>query len=85
MTDTAATVDAAALERARRASDLGRTESWQALERTNFRDFALRQHRADYLASVRARVERAAAARAISSDAQPSRLDELTEAFDVTD
>jgi len=84
-TDTAAAIDSTALERARHASDLGRSRAWEALERTNFRDFALRQHRADYLASVRTRVEREAAARTISSDARPSQLDELTEAFDVTD
>ena len=85
MTATATAIDAAALDRARRESDLGRSRAWQTLEHTNFRDFALRQHRADYLTSVRVRMERESAARPTSSDAQPSRLDALTEAFDVTD
>jgi hypothetical protein len=85
MTDTAAAIDAAALDRARHASGLGRSHAWQTLERTNFRDFALRQHRADYLASVRVRMEREAAARATLSDAPPSRLDALSEAFDIAD
>jgi hypothetical protein len=85
MTGAAIEIDAAMDEAARHASDLGRVQAWQTLERSNFRDFALRQHRADYLASVRARVARDAAARALSSEAQPRKLDELTEAFDVAD
>jgi len=85
LTDEDAPLDACALEAARAASDSGRDEAWRELERTNFRDFALRRHRAEYLASVRARMERCAAERAIRGGPAPAKLDELTEQFEVTD
>ncbi|GLU35839.1 sulfotransferase [Trinickia caryophylli] len=79
-----APVDAAAYEAARRRSDDGKAEAWHALERSNFRDFVLRRQRAEYLASVRARMEQVAAARG-PADARVQRLDELAEPFEVTD
>jgi hypothetical protein len=85
LTGEHAPVDAGALEAAHAASDRGRDEAWRELERTNFRDFALRRHRAEYLASVRARMERCADERAIRGAAAPAKLDELTERFEVTD
>lgn len=85
LTDEHAPVDAGALEAAHAASDRGRDEAWRELERTNFRDFALRRHRVEYLASVRARMERCGAERAIRGAAAPAKLDELTERFEVTD
>ncbi|WP_206955485.1 sulfotransferase family protein [Trinickia acidisoli] len=87
LTDGAAAIDAPMFDTARRSSELGRTQAWQVLERTNFRDFALRRHRAEYLTSVRARMEQCAAVRASRRDGDfaPIKLDELTEAFEVTD
>lgn len=85
MTDATARIDATAFDAARLASDEARTQAWQTLERTNFRDFALRRHRAEYLATVRARMEQCARARAQRGDEAPVKLDELTEAFEVTD
>ncbi|MBF3850584.1 sulfotransferase, partial [Burkholderia pseudomallei] len=56
---------------------------------SNFRDFVLRRHRADYLETVRARLQRHASAhadsRADSPAGAPGRRDTLTAAFDVTD
>lgn len=85
MTGATARIDASAFDAARLASDEARTQAWQTLERTNFRDFALRRHRAEYLATVRARMEQCARARAQRGDEAPVKLDELTEAFEVTD
>jgi hypothetical protein len=85
MTDATAHVDAAAFDAARCTSESGRAQAWQVLERTNFRDFALRRHRAEYLASVRARMEQCAAVRTARSDAALVKLDELTATFEVTD
>jgi hypothetical protein len=88
LTDATVSIGPSAFDTARRASELGRSQAWQALERTNFRDFALRRHRAEYLASVRTRMEQCAAARAGLGEAVPAqivKLDELTEAFEVTD
>ncbi|MGG1945385.1 sulfotransferase [Trinickia sp. NRRL B-1857] len=85
MTEATATIDAAAFESARLASDAARERAWETLERTNFRDFALRRHRAEYLAAVRARMEQCAQARTRRSDSAPVKLDELSEAFEVTD
>lgn len=82
MTAESAAIDSAAFDAARHASETGRAQAWQALEQTNFRDFALRRHRAEYLASVRARMEQWAAVR---SDAAPVKLDALTEVFEITD
>lgn len=44
----------AATERSGEAKEL----AWRALEQENFQDYILRQYRADYLASVRSRLER---------------------------
>ncbi|CAB3719145.1 sulfotransferase family protein [Trinickia soli] len=85
MTDGGAAIDAKTLDAARATSDLGRGQAWQTLERSNFRDFALRRHRAEYLATVRARMEQWAAARATQRHDEAGKLDELTEAFEVHD
>ncbi|MGN6315020.1 sulfotransferase family protein [Trinickia sp.] len=85
ITAASAVIDAAAFDAARHASDTGRAHAWQALERTNFRDFALRRHRAEYLATVRARMEQCAAAQAALGHAAPVKLDALTEVFEITD
>ncbi len=85
MTDATAVIDASAFDAARHASEQARAQSWQTLERTNFRDFALRRHRAEYLATVRARMEQCAHTRAQHGEQAPVKLDELTEAFEVTD
>jgi hypothetical protein len=85
MTDATAVIDAAAFDAARHTSEQARERSWQTLERVNFRDFALRRHRAEYLATVRARMEQCARTRAQRGEETPFKLDELTEAFEVTD
>jgi hypothetical protein len=85
LTDATAKIDASAFEAARAASDAARGRAWETLERTNFRDFALRRHRAEYLAAVRARMQQWAQARLGRHDSAPVKLDELTEAFEVTD
>ena len=82
MTDTTATFDMALFDEARDRSNQARTEAWRELEHTNFRDFALRCHRAEYLRSVHWRMQRAGTAQ---SDAAPAKLDTLTKAFEVTD
>lgn len=84
-TDASATIDAAALDAARQRSDAGRAVAWRELEQENFRDFALRRHRAEYLQTVRARMEQHAAARAKEGHKEPSKLDLLDAAFEVTD
>ncbi|KGV35141.1 sulfotransferase domain protein [Burkholderia pseudomallei MSHR4012] len=97
MTDATATPDAFAAAAARRRSDARRRHAWRELEQSNFRDFVLRRHRADYLETVRARLQRHASAHADSradlradspTDSPagaPGRRDTLTAAFDVTD
>lgn len=85
MTDGNALIDARAFDAARAASDRGRGQAWQTLEGSNFRDFALRRQRADYLASVRARMEQYAAVRATQGQSACVKLDALTEAFEVHD
>ena len=88
LSEASASIAQSAFDTARRASDLGRTQAWQGLERSNFRDFALRRHRSEFLASVRARMEQCANARAAHANGAPLaivKLDELTEAFEVTD
>ena len=85
LTAACTSISAGAFDAARRASDEGRTRAWDTLERTNFRDYALRHHRAEYLAAVRARMERCASARVTCGGDAPVKLDELTEAFEVTD
>ena len=86
MTDnTTAGFDMALFDEARDRSDQARTEAWHELEHTNFRDFALRCHRAEYLASVRRCMQQAGTARADQSDGAPAKLDTLSKAFEVTD
>lgn len=86
MTDTTAAFDKALLDEARDRSNQARTEAWRELEHTNFRDFALRCHRAEYLASVRWRMQQAGKARAAAqSDAAPVKLNTLSKAFEITD
>ncbi|QCP51489.1 sulfotransferase [Trinickia violacea] len=85
MTDASAKIGASALDAARRRSEAGRAEAWRTLEQANFRDFALRRHRSEYLANVRARMEQFAAAHSGESCAKPYKLDELEAAFEVTD
>ena len=84
MTDTTAAFDTA-LDEARDRSNQARTEAWHELEHINFRDFALRCHRAEYLASVRWRMQQAGTVCAAQSDAAPVKLDTLTKPFEVTD
>ena len=84
-TVASARIGAAALDAARRRDEAGRTDAWRTLEQANFRDFALRRHRSEYLATVRARMEQFAAAHTGEIRAQPYKLDELEAAFEVTD
>jgi len=87
MTEATASISQSAFDMARRTSEQARAHAWQGLERTNFRDFALRRHRAEYLAAVRTRMEQCAHARAAGNDGalEVVKLDELTAAFEVTD
>ena len=57
MTDAAVDLTAPLRAAARQRSELARGQAWLAMERDHFRDYVLRQHRADYLASVRRRLE----------------------------
>ncbi|AJY30841.1 sulfotransferase domain protein [Burkholderia thailandensis 34] len=89
MTDASAPPDAFAAAAARRRSDARRRHAWRELEQSNFRDFVLRRHRADYLEAVRVRLQRHAGTH-LDSDGDshagaPGGLDTLTAAFDVTD
>jgi hypothetical protein len=79
MTPADAVLTDASFEAARARSEAGRAAAWRELEQENFRDYALRKVRADYLAQVRARLERGAPAQGVF------KLDALTEAFEVTD
>ena len=85
MTDTTAAFDMALFDEARDRSNQARTEAWHELECMNFRDFALRCHRAEYLASVRWRMQQAGTACAAQSDAAPVKLDTMSKPFEVTD
>lgn len=90
-TEGALDIEAAAYDSARRRSALAKDDAWRRLEATNFRDFVLRQHRAEYLLAVRERMERHAAPRAAGGGAAlalgsaSTRLDELDAPFEVTD
>ncbi|HEV3106539.1 MAG TPA: sulfotransferase [Trinickia sp.] len=85
-TDAPAAIDAAAVNAARTRSEARRGNAWCELEHANFRDYALRRHRAEYLQSVRARMEQhAAAARAQPGPTSLATLDELDGVFEVTD
>jgi hypothetical protein len=83
-TDASTAIDTGALDAARSRSEVRRADAWGELERTNFRDFALRRQRAEYLQTVRARMEQQAALRA-QRPMSPVKLDELDAAFEVTD
>ena len=85
MTDITAALEMTVFDKARDRSNQACIEAWRELEQTNFRDFALRCHRAEYLASVRHRMEQAGIAWAAQSDAAPVKLDTLSKAFEVTD
>lgn len=85
MTHTDAPIDEQALAAAHARSGGRRTEAWADLEQSNFRDFVLRRQRAEYLASVRERMERLCAARDATGPIAQRRLDVLTAAFEVTD
>ncbi|NRO97054.1 sulfotransferase [Paraburkholderia sp. NMBU_R16] len=84
-TDAAVDIDTSAFDVARRLSDERKHEAWRTLEATNFRDYVLRRQRAEYLASVRARMEALRAARQAAGVADRQRLDELVTPFEVTD
>ncbi|HYD94470.1 MAG TPA: sulfotransferase [Noviherbaspirillum sp.] len=62
MTDARAEISDAMLAAARTRSDTRRRQAWQNLESDNFRDFELRQFRAEYLARLRESLERRGAA-----------------------
>jgi hypothetical protein len=57
MTAANATITGPMLRQAKERSDAGRLRAWQELERRNHRDFVLRRFRANYLESVRHRLE----------------------------
>jgi hypothetical protein len=82
MTAADAELTEASFEAARVRSQAARQAAWQDLEQANFRDYVLRKARADYLAQLRARLEQGAA---VASAGAPRKLDELKEAFEVTD
>jgi hypothetical protein len=84
MTAADAVLTEASFEAARERSQTARQAAWQDLEQANFRDYVLRKARADYLAQVRARLEQGAAT-ASAAGGTPAQLDELKEAFEVTD
>jgi hypothetical protein len=85
ITDASADIDAFDCDAARGRSDGNREKAWRTLETENFRDYALRRHRAEYLATVRDRMEQLAAARASAGPATLVKLDELESPFVVTD
>jgi len=84
-TDAAIEIDPSAFDAARRLSDERKHEAWRTLEATNFRDYVLRRQRAEYLATVRARMETLRTARQPAGVADRQRLDELVTPFEVTD
>jgi len=84
MTDAHATIDAGAVHAARAHSDAARRDAWHILEGTNFRDYVLRQQRADYLVTVRQRLERHALQ--VASHSHLHQLNEINLAtFEVQD
>ncbi|MBA5637878.1 sulfotransferase [Duganella sp. LX20W] len=68
---------------ARAHSDAAREQAWHELEHDNFRDFALRRCRADYLAKLRERLEQQAGRPALGGTRTLAALDPA--AFEVTD
>ncbi|WP_296224735.1 sulfotransferase family protein [Ralstonia sp. UBA689] len=85
MTDASALPDTIALEAARARSDAARQEAWRALEQSNFRDYVLRKHRANYLADLRAQLTARAAQAPGHPSGIPYKLDALKAAFDTMD
>lgn len=84
-TDAAIEIDPSNFDAARRLSDERKHEAWRTLEATNFRDYVLRRQRAEYLATVRVRMETLRTARQPAGVADRQRLDELVTPFEVTD
>lgn len=85
ITSASGSADDLQLDAARQRSDAGKLTAWETLEDKNFRDFALRRHRAEFLNSVQDRLIRNAATAPLKST-QPYRLDELkNNKFEVTD
>ena len=87
LTAADAHIETDALETARTRSEAGRQAAWRALEADNYRDFVLRRHRADFLASVRERLMLQAMTAVTSASASPHRLEALPDpaAFEVAD
>ena len=85
MTAADVVVTEAAYEAARVRSQAARQAAWLELEKANFRDYVLRKARADYLAQVRARLEQGAVGEGCAAGKAPCKLDELSDAFEVTD
>jgi hypothetical protein len=69
--------------KAKAHSDAGREQAWRDLEHDNFRDYALRRCRADYLAKLRERLELQAGRPAPGGAGTLAALDPA--AFEVTD
>lgn len=71
---------------AKERSEVGRKKAWRELEDGNFRDYILRRYRADYLTTVRNRLEQTPAGTALMGHAQTTPLDKLDRAtFEVSD
>ncbi len=78
-----AVISSELLETAVARSNEGRERAWRELEPANFRDFVLRRCRADYLAQLRARLERQAAQPASTAGCTLDELDPML--FEVAD
>jgi hypothetical protein len=85
MTDANAVIDTAARQAAREHSEAARQAAWQELEQSNFRDYVLRKHRANYLAALRERLMDQTALATAHPRGTPYKLDALNTAFEVTD
>ncbi|MGM3274519.1 sulfotransferase family protein [Ralstonia sp. 24A2] len=87
LTDANTVIEADAVDAARTRSEATRQTAWRALETDNYRDFVLRRHRADFLASVRERLMLQAMTALTTQPKRPYRLDALQDAaaFEVTD
>jgi len=87
LTAADAHIETSAWKAAHVHSEAGRQAAWRALEADNYRDFVLRRHRADFLASVRERLMLQAMAATTAQPAPPHRLEALPDpaAFEVTD
>lgn len=77
MTDADSPNTSGAQNAAKERSEVGRKKAWREMEDGNFRDYILRQYRADYLATVRSRLEQIPVGTALRGPAQISSLDEL--------